>query len=610
MENLRLHRLIICVDIERSSELSDSWKAVARQGMYEALRSAFNACEIALDDHDHEDRGDGALIVLSADVPKDRLLSRLPLELVVTLARHNVSEPRARVRLRIAVHAGEVLKDAHGFVGTAVDKAFRLSEAPPLKDALAASPALVAIITSSDIYQDVIWHTPAARPESYLPIRVSVKETDTTAWICLPDAPDFLSRTLDHQRDRPQWQEAEAAPSCMADAPRVGSGHAALSTGNPRSGGDDSAGSADHPHIGPSTTSDSGPRADDVSGFGSAGRGQRPPRLTFGGRSRIVVGAVCLALLAGGGWLTWDQLSKPDTVNAQTHKWDPNKSATLRKIAQRNGTIVIGIKRAQPGLSKRVEGDPSKFDGDPSKWDGFDVEIAKRIAGRPELKHSHLVFKDVSSANREDGIDRGDLDLIVGSYSITPERKEKVDFAGPYFVTSQGILMYGGRDGMYIKNRYGSRIPERVNGWAELKNVAKEPEYKEEFLVCTSAGSTSEKELGKVKIKTKSVTDYQQCADDLKRPESDYSAMVTDRAVLVGFQGDGLKMIKDPIPGTTQYWGIGLKKGDGFMKHLVCEALRDLAKNGGGWSKLRGKYLSELGSESATPPEMTECDDV
>lgn len=192
MDGARLHRLIICIDIERFSQLSDTWQAVARKGMYEALRRAFETCEV-LAEYQPEDRGDGALVVLSASVPKDHLLSRFPQALAAELAQYNTEEPQAPVRLRVAVHAGEVAKDDHGFVGDAVNKAFRLCEAQPLKDVLAASPGALAVIVSEAIYHDVIRHIPSARPEIYRRIDVAVKETDTTAWICLPDAPDFLS---------------------------------------------------------------------------------------------------------------------------------------------------------------------------------------------------------------------------------------------------------------------------------------------------------------------------------------------------------------------------------------------------------------------------------
>jgi hypothetical protein len=45
----------------------------------------------------------------------------------------------------------------------------------------------LALITSDWFYHDLVRHVPAAAPDSYVPCRVVVKETDVVAWIRLPD---------------------------------------------------------------------------------------------------------------------------------------------------------------------------------------------------------------------------------------------------------------------------------------------------------------------------------------------------------------------------------------------------------------------------------------
>lgn len=193
----------------------------ARAGMYDALRSALGACGLALEDHYHEDRGDGAFVLLPGDVPKDRVVTKMPLALATALAGHNQRhEQQERVRLRVAVNSGEVDQDPYGVVGDALDKTFRLLDAAALKRALAASPGTAAVIASEQIYREVIRHFPAARPEIYQRVAVTVKETDTTAWVCLPDAPDSLSTT----GDSPRWAgrrgsgRADKAKARLADA--------------------------------------------------------------------------------------------------------------------------------------------------------------------------------------------------------------------------------------------------------------------------------------------------------------------------------------------------------------------------------------------------------
>jgi len=93
------------------------------------------------------------------------------------------------MRLRMALHAGEVYYDEHGVTAACVNVAFRLLEAPALKAALAASPGVLALAASAWFFDEVIRHSLTAYPGSYRPAQVTVKETSTVAWIALPDFP-------------------------------------------------------------------------------------------------------------------------------------------------------------------------------------------------------------------------------------------------------------------------------------------------------------------------------------------------------------------------------------------------------------------------------------
>ena len=65
---------------------------------------------------------------------------------------------------------------------------FRLLEASALKAALAKSPGVLAVITSSWFFEEVVRHCTIA--SAYQPVDVAVKETTTIGWICLPDHVD------------------------------------------------------------------------------------------------------------------------------------------------------------------------------------------------------------------------------------------------------------------------------------------------------------------------------------------------------------------------------------------------------------------------------------
>ena len=211
-QQLPIHHSIMVVDVERYSDpaRTNLNQLAVRDALYEALMQAFGKSGIAWEHCVSEDRGDGALILVPPDVPKTRLLTGLPGILAAAVSRHNAecAQPE-RMRLRVAMHAGEIYRDAHGVAGTAINHAFRLVEAPVLKSALDESPGMLAVIISDWLFTEVAKHDPAAEPDSYQQVQVSVKETETAGWIRVPD-PDATPANAS-QDDDPLLQEVTAS---------------------------------------------------------------------------------------------------------------------------------------------------------------------------------------------------------------------------------------------------------------------------------------------------------------------------------------------------------------------------------------------------------------
>lgn len=185
---LALHRTIVVVDVEGFGDQrrTNAHQVAVRDGLYHVMRDAFDRTVVPWDDCDHEDRGDGVLVLVPAEVPKSLLVESLPSAMVAGLCGHNGAHPGPeRIRLRMALHAGEVCYDEHGVTGASVNLTFRLLEAGPLKHALARSPGVLAIIASSWFFEEVVRHTDVAA--GYRRVDVAVKETTTTGWICLQD---------------------------------------------------------------------------------------------------------------------------------------------------------------------------------------------------------------------------------------------------------------------------------------------------------------------------------------------------------------------------------------------------------------------------------------
>jgi tetratricopeptide (TPR) repeat protein len=187
-----VHRTILVVDVEGfgNERRSDEHRLVVRHGMYGALKQAFKRAGVEWGGCYYEDRGDGVLVLAPPDQPKAVFVESLPGELVIALAEHNGTHcEQEQIRLRMALHAGEVYYDQHGVTAASVNLTFRLVEAPQLKAALAESSGTLGLIASGRFFDEVIRHAPAGSPATYRPFPVTVKETATVGWIARPDDP-------------------------------------------------------------------------------------------------------------------------------------------------------------------------------------------------------------------------------------------------------------------------------------------------------------------------------------------------------------------------------------------------------------------------------------
>ena len=186
---LAVHRTVVVVDVEGFGDQrrTNRHRLAVREGLYRAIEEAFGHAGIPWADCGHEDRGDAIFILIPAEVPKGLFVESLPSALVTALHAHNGTHPgQERIRLRMALHAGEVNYDDHGATAASINLAFRLLDSDELKRALAGSPGVLAVIASSWFFEEVVRHS-AADAAAYRRVRVDVKETKTTGWICLPD---------------------------------------------------------------------------------------------------------------------------------------------------------------------------------------------------------------------------------------------------------------------------------------------------------------------------------------------------------------------------------------------------------------------------------------
>ncbi|WP_285699457.1 tetratricopeptide repeat protein [Actinomadura sp. NBRC 104412] len=187
-----MHRTILCADVEEfcRPDRTNPVQVAVRAALRKALETAFGRSALRWERCHREDRGDGVLILVPPEIPKGLLAGPFMSALSAALAEHNrQAPPSARIRLRVALNAGEVQFDAHGVAGTSINQTFRLLESKPLKEALRTSQADLALIVSQWFYGEVVHHQEAGEFGAFDKVPVRVKETMAWGWLRLPDEP-------------------------------------------------------------------------------------------------------------------------------------------------------------------------------------------------------------------------------------------------------------------------------------------------------------------------------------------------------------------------------------------------------------------------------------
>jgi tetratricopeptide (TPR) repeat protein len=186
-----VHLGILAADIEGFGRLerTDPIRVRLRAQLHGALDAALVTAGIEAARIERSDQGDCVLALVDPQVSLARILHPLVPNLTANLDSINrEAAPRRRLRLRVVIHAGELLADRFGHTGEALNHAFRLLDAEVVRAVLRGVPAAdVVLVASEAVYQGVIKHDyPGIDPGSYQPVWVTSKETTARAWLHLP----------------------------------------------------------------------------------------------------------------------------------------------------------------------------------------------------------------------------------------------------------------------------------------------------------------------------------------------------------------------------------------------------------------------------------------
>lgn len=242
------------------------------------------------------------------------------------------------------------------------------------------------------------------------------------------------------------------------------------------------------------------------------------------------------------------------------------------------GSIRIGIKFDQPGLGFQ----------DGSDYTGFDTDVARYVAEALGYSEDQIEWVPAPSAQRENLLQTGQVDMIFATYSITDKRKEVVSFAGPYFVAGQDLLVAADDDSI--------TGPEDLEG----KNL------------CSVTGSTSAQRIKDEYAAGTNLLEqpgYAECVTALTAGQVD--AVTTDDIILAGLASvpanEGkVKVVGNPF--SEENYGVGLPK-DSDQCEAINEAIGAMIEDGT-WEQLIEKNVGASGFQynaDLNPPDQDAC---
>jgi hypothetical protein len=150
-----------------------------RHEMYARLRKVCAMMQLLWPDCQYEDGGDGVLVVAPPGIRVGELLEPLARDLRAVLGPRD----RRAGRLRVAVHAGLVHRDAHGFAGPDLAHLFGLLDSRTLRTALESVDADLGMIVSDRRLCD---GEHLLDPAAYRRLPITRADAQAHAWVWLP----------------------------------------------------------------------------------------------------------------------------------------------------------------------------------------------------------------------------------------------------------------------------------------------------------------------------------------------------------------------------------------------------------------------------------------
>jgi glutamate transport system substrate-binding protein len=245
---------------------------------------------------------------------------------------------------------------------------------------------------------------------------------------------------------------------------------------------------------------------------------------------------------------------------------------------ERPSTIRIGVSFLQPGVGFLGHDD----------HEGFDIDLARFVAGQLGYSEEDIEWVEAPALLRQSLLLTDTVDMVVASYSITPEREAAIDFAGPYFVAGQDLLVRAD--------------DESITGPLSLTGKT----------VCTTTGAAAHQRISErfgQAVELVERSSYAHCIDSMLAGEVD--AVSTDDHILAGLAQTPKYRGKVRLVGelmSIEEIGIGLQPGSALCEP-VSEAITEWISSGQ-WRESLDANFGENAlvlDDAVNPPAVAPC---
>jgi polar amino acid transport system substrate-binding protein len=208
---------------------------------------------------------------------------------------------------------------------------------------------------------------------------------------------------------------------------------------------------------------------------------------------------------------------------------------------------------------------------------GFDIEVVQAIAARAGFQ---VTFVNTPWEGIFNALAQGDRDLLVSAITITPERRQSMDFSDPYFDAAQLIV---GRD------------DSKVAKFTDLKALK----------VGVQTGTTGDEAVSKLLGKTNTnIRRFESTPLALKELDSGgVDAVVADNGVVTHHvannPGGRVRTVSDPTFVPERY-GIAVKKGNAELLGKINQGLKAI-RDDGTYETIFAKYFGPAPTIPAAP---------